>query len=335
MSGKLIDGGWVRQTDWDTDAEGAFQRAATTFRARVEPGADGPHPPERGRFHLYVSYACPWAHRTLLMRLFKGLEGAVSVTVAHPLMGEDGWAFRHDDGTPAPDPVCGARFLRDVYTRADPGFTGRVTVPVLWDCARKTIVNNDSREIMRMLDTAFDAFAEHRVSLYPVSLARRIEETIDALYEPVNNGVYRCGFASTQRAYQRAFDQLFDALDHWEGVLAQQRYLCGEVLTEADICLFTTLLRFDPVYYVHFKCNERRILDYPQLSAYLREFYQMHGVASLCRFDHIKRHYYGSHPGLNPKGIVPAGPDLSWLARPHDRERLTGRPLESLTRRAA
>jgi len=295
---------------------GEFVREETTFRdwVRNDPAAE--FPAEADRYHLYISRACPWAHRTTIMRRWKGLENAISLSIVEPVRIDDGWEFSET----YPDPLFGSRYLRELYVRADPGATCRVTVPVLWDTKKETIVNNESREIMRMLDTAFEGIAEKNVTFYPEELSEEIDRVIDAIYEPINNGVY-AGFAGTQAAYERAVTRLFEALDHWEEVLENQRYLCGDVPTEADICLFTTLYRFDSVYSTHFKCNVRRIVDYPNLWNYLRELYQMPGVAATCNMDHIKRHYYMSHTWINPGQIVPMGPVLA-LEEPHNRGRL-------------
>ena len=267
-----------------------------------------------GRYHLYVSYACPWAHRTLITRALRGLEGTIPVTILSPRLGDDGWAFSEED----PDPVANVPFLRDVYLRAKPGMTGKVTVPVLYDRQTDTIVSNESREIMRMLDSEFDVFAEHGKSLAPPSLREHVDNVLTELYEPINNGVYRAGFASNQEAYDEAVTQLFAALDHWDAVLSTQRFLTGDDLTEADIALFTTLLRFDLVYYAHFKCNVRRIADYPHLQGFLRDLYQMKLIYGTCRLDHIKEHYCWSQNNVNPSRIVPQGPTLD-LDVPHER----------------
>jgi putative glutathione S-transferase len=256
---------------------------------------------------LYVSHACPWAHRTMIARALRGLEAAIPVTVVSPLMGDDGWAFR--EGEPDPlDPQ--ARFLREVYLRADPRYTGRVTVPILWDTVHRTIVNNESREIIFLFDGAFEPLATRGPKLAPPELVAKIDETLDALYEPINNGVYRSGFATTQEAYETACNQLFAALDRCEETLGKQRYLCGETLTLADIALFTTLLRFDLVYYAHFKCNRRRIQDYPHLWGYLRAIYQRPEVRATCHLGEIKTHYYWSQNNVNPTRIVPVGPTI-------------------------
>ncbi len=315
-TGMMIDGVWQKK-GYEQDSKGRFQRNPTTFRQKITADGSSGFKAEAGRYHLYVSYACPWAHRTLIMRELKGLEDAISVAVVAPLMAEDGWEFSDYPGA-TPDTVNGTSYLRDVYAKADPNYTGRVTVPILWDKKTNTIVNNESREIIRMLDTEFAAIARKRVDLYPKQLQTKIDEAIDKIYEPINNGVYRAGFATKKVAYNEAVIQLFEALDYWEAILGNQRYLCGNVLTEADICMFTTLLRFDPVYYVHFKCNLRHIWDYPNLWNYLKDIYQHPGVKKTCNLDHIKLHYYQSHPHINPSGIVPLGPIID-LESPHDR----------------
>jgi len=307
--GQLVDGVWHRGW-YDPDAAGAFRRPPTRFRGALPAVA-------AGRYHLYVSHACPWAHRTLITRALRGLERVVSVTSVDPKMGDDGWQFRAGE----PDPFGGAPLLADVYRRADPHYTGRVTVPVLWDKQTGTIVNNESREVMRMLDVGLAELAEDPLEpcLAPEELRTQIDDVLDALYEPINNGVYRCGFAGSQAAYEEALHQLFDGLMHWEGVLAQQPYLCGARMTEADIALFTTLLRFDLVYYSHFKTNLRAIRELPALSRFTRRMYQHPGIRSTCRTDEIKVHYYWSQTTVNPSRIVPIGPDVEpWLASPID-----------------
>lgn len=320
----LVDGQW--RTDWYApDEAGRFVRPRTRFHDRVSASGEGRFPAEAGRYHLYVSYACPWASRTLLMRKLKGLEKAVGVLVVDPRMGREGWRFggypRSDE-----DSLNGAHYLRELYQRADPHYSGRVTVPVLWDVRERAIVNNESRELMRMLDTEFDAFAEHPVTLWPEGLREQVDATIDALYEPVNNGVYKAGFATSQGAYELACRELFVALEHWEQVLDRQRYLCGEVLTEADLCFYTTLVRFDFVYYSHFKCNLSRLQDYPNLWNYLLDLYQTPGFAETTNIDHIKTHYYWSQDTVNPSRIIPMGPAVDLLA-PHNRDRLGPRML--------
>ncbi len=317
--GMLVNGEWT--TKWyEPDKEGHFVRNDTRFRDRVTADGSSGFPAAAGRYHLYVSLACPWAHRTLIMRARKGLEKAISLSIVDPFMGDDGWSFSEFPGSIS-DSVNDARFLREIYQKADPEYTGRVTVPVLWDRETETIVNNESREILRMLDVAFDAFAEHPEvhDVWP-EMEAEIDATITALYKPINNGVYRAGFAVSQRAYDEAAGELFRALDGWDAVLGRQRYLTGNRISEADWCFFTTLLRFDAVYYVHFKCNWKRIADYPNLSNYLRDLYQQPGVAGTVNLEHIKQHYYRSHPMINPHRIVPLGPQLDFAA-PHDRDR--------------
>jgi putative glutathione S-transferase len=325
----LVDGHWRRNAYRSTDDSGEFQRQETSFRDWIESDPDAEYPAEDGRYHLYVSLACPWAHRTLVTRALKGLEDAVSVNVVDPVRRVDGWEFGPEKEGCTPDTANGADKLRDVYTAADPEFTGRVTVPVLWDTETQTIVNNESEDIMRMLDTAMHDVAERDVDLYPDGYREDVDEIIDAIYDPINNGVYRAGFAKSQEAYENAVSDLFEALDHWDEVLADQRYLAGEVLTEADVAMFTTLIRFDEVYHTHFKCNRARITDYPNLWGYLKELYQLPGVAETVNVEHIKDHYYRSHRDLNPGGRVPVGPDPDFDAD-HDRDRLPGGPPEDL-----
>lgn len=324
--GMLIAGKWETDPPPNTDSKGRFMRQQTVYRNWITAdGADGLKA-EAGRYHLYVSLACPWAHRTLIMRKLKGLEQAISLSVVDHFMGAEGWRFNDSPGA-IPDSVNGAGLLQEVYLAADPSYTGRVSVPVLWDKASGTIVNNESVEIMRMMDTAFDAVgsamdgAIDRVeaSYYPAHLAEQVDKIIGENYHAINNGVYRAGFAQTQMAHEEAVRELFAALDRWEDILERQRYLAGEVITEADWCLFTTLIRFDMVYFTHFKCNLRRIRDYPNLWNYLRELYQLPGVAETCNFDHIKQHYFRSHSSLNPLGIVPLGPADLDFSEPHDR----------------
>ncbi|WP_448188151.1 glutathione S-transferase family protein [Azospirillum sp. sgz301742] len=312
--GLLIDGCWTDQW-YDTKASGgAFVRPETQFRGWVRANGSTPFRPEPGRYHLYVSYACPWAHRTLILRTLKKLESVISVSVVDPLMLENGWEL--PEGA---DPVNGVRFLSEVYVKASPGYSGRVTVPALWDKATGTIVNNESAEIIRMLNREFDALGDASRDFCPEDLRDEIDRVNAFVYDRVNNGVYKAGFATAQDRYEHAFDALFDALDALDARLAGQRWLVGNRLTEADWRLFTTLVRFDAVYVGHFKCNKRRIADYPNLSGYLRDLHQVPGVAATVRFDHIKRHYYGSHRTINPTGIVPRGPELD-LGSPHGRE---------------
>lgn len=314
--GMLVEGKWV--TDWnERDDKGRFNRTPTRFRNWITADGSSGFPAEPGRYHLYVSLACPWAHRTLIMRQLKGLEKAISISVVDPVLSEDGWFFSEAPGC-IPDTVNGAQYLREIYTKANSEYSGRVTVPVLWDKQTATIVNNESREIIRMLDTEFEAVAKDPINLYPEDLQSEVDQTLDAIYQPINNGVYRSGFATSQEAYEEAVTELFEHLDHWEEVLKRHRYLCGNRLTEADIAMFTTLFRFDAVYYVHFKCNLRRIVDYPNLWNYLKDFYQHPGVKQTCNLDHVKQHYYKSHPQINPTRLVPKGPIIDF-DEPHDR----------------
>ncbi|MBI3067651.1 MAG: glutathione S-transferase family protein [Betaproteobacteria bacterium] len=317
--GYLDRGVWRTGYDGARTRNGEFVRRESFFRNFVTADGSSGFRAEPGRYHLYVSLACPWAHRTLVLRKLKRLEGAISVSIVHPLMREQGWAFSDEPGC-IPDTVNGCDYLHQVYAKARPDYSGRVTVPVLWDKLTGTIVNNESSEIIRMLNGEFNAFTDVAADYYPAALRAEIDEVNAYLYESVNNGVYQCGFATTQGAYERAFDQLFTALDWAEARLARSRYLAGGQITEADWRLFTTLVRFGAVYYGHFKCNLRRIADYPNLSNYLRELYQVPGIAETVSMDHIKRHYHGSHRELNPGGIVPKGPSLDFDA-PHDRER--------------
>lgn len=317
--GKLVEGVWTNE--WYTaDERGHFVRDETRFHNTVMANGSNGFAAEPKRYHLYVSLACPWAHRTLLGRRLKRLESAISISIVHPHMGENGWELREYPGA-IPDTVNGVKYLYEIYTKAKKDYTGRVTVPVLWDKQQETIVCNDSRMILRMLTREFEEFSDRSHDLCPRDLEAAIDAEIDALYQPINNGVYRAGFATKQSAYEEAVRELFAALDGYEDRLRRQRFLLGSRFTEADICLFTTLLRFDPVYYFHFKCNVRRVLDYPALFAYLRDIYQMPGVAELCNFDHIKHHYFTSHPRVNPNGIVPLGPLVDLMA-PHQRGRL-------------
>jgi glutathionyl-hydroquinone reductase len=320
--GLLVEGRW--HEDWyDTKKTGGrFVRQESAFRERVTADGSSGLPAAAGRYHLYVSLACPWAHRTLIFRKLKRLEDVIGVSVLDPFVGEQGWSFSDGPGC-TPDSVNGARHLHELYVKADPCYTGRVTIPVLWDKERGTIVNNESSEIIRMLNAEFDAFGDAGVDLYPEPLRAEIDALNAFVYPKVNNGVYRCGFATTQEAYEEAFRELFEALDALDARLETRRYLVGEATTEADWRLFTTLVRFDAVYFGHFKCNLRRIADYPNLSGYLRDLYQRPGVAETVSFDHIKRHYYESHETINPTGIVPLGPALD-LDAPHGRGAAAG-----------
>ncbi|SMH51260.1 glutathione S-transferase family protein [Mesorhizobium australicum] len=322
--GLLVDGIW--QDKWyDTGKSGRFERVQSQFRdfvtvdGKPAPGRTRGFKAEPGRYHLYVSLACPWAHRTLIFRKLKKLEDAISVSVVHHFMGENGWTFLAEDGATG-DTLYGLDYLHQIYTKADPTYSGRVTVPVLWDKQEQTIVSNESSEIIRMLNSAFDEWGDASLDFYPQALRGEIDAINAWVYPSINNGVYRCGFATKQDAYEEAFAELFAALDRAEDILSRQRYLAGDRMTEADWRLFTTLVRFDPVYVGHFKCNLRRIADYPNLSNYLRDLYQVPGVAETVNLHHIKHHYYGSHKTINPTGIVPVGPEIDFSA-PHDRDR--------------
>jgi len=310
--GLLVDGVWHDRW-YDTESTGGrFVRQDSVFRDRVAADGSTRFPPEAGRYHLYVSLACPWASRALVFRALKGLADAVSLSVVHPHMGSQGWTFEEDRAATG-DTLYGASFLHEIYTRADPRYTGRVTVPVLWDRETETLVNNESSEIIRMLNSELDAVARRPdLDFYPPELRDEIDAVNAFVYPRVNNGVYRCGFATTQAAYEEAFAELFAALDVLEARLADRQWLVGDRLTEADWRLFTTLVRFDPVYVGHFKCNRQRLADFPHLSRYLRDLLRVPGVAATVDLDHIKRHYYGSHRTINPTGIIPLGPTLDW-----------------------
>ena len=330
--GVLIDGVWQEQeaappkgdgakgdaSKGDTPrATGRFERAETAFRNWVTPdGRPGPTGSDgfsaaAGRYHLYVSLACPWAHRTLIMRALKGLEQTIPVSVTHWLMAEQGWTFSPGEGV-IPDPLFNSRYLHEIYTRADAHYSGRASVPVLWDQHTQTIVNNESSEIIRMFNSAFDTVGARAGDYCPRDRRDQIEELNARIYATVNNGVYKAGFATTQAAYEEAVAPLFETLDWLEERLSQSRFLCDDTLTEADIRLFTTLVRFDAVYHGHFKCNIRRLIDYKNLWAYTRDIYQIPGIAPTVNFAHIKRHYYQSHKRINPTGIVPVGPVLDF-----------------------
>jgi glutathionyl-hydroquinone reductase len=323
--GLLVDGIW--HDDWyDTKKTGGrFERSKSQFRDFVTrdgapaEGRERGFKAEPGRYHLYVSYACPWAHRTLIVRKLKKLESLITVDVVHHFMGSHGWTFLKEDGATG-DSLHGLDYLHQVYTKADPNYSGRVTVPILWDKKTETIVSNESAEIIRMLNSAFDEWGDASLDLYPKALRQEIDAINDMVYPAINNGVYRSGFATTQEAYEEAFGELFVALDEIEDKLSRHRYLVGEKMSEADWRLFTTLVRFDAVYYSHFKCNLRRIEDYPNLSNYLRDLYQVPGVAETVNMLHIKAHYYGSHETINPTRIVPVGPELDYTTK-HNRDR--------------
>ncbi|MCC5643491.1 glutathione S-transferase family protein [Nostoc sp. CHAB 5824] len=318
-SGMMVRGKWISDEN-ERNQSSEFHEIPTTFRHRVTADGNSGFKAEAGRYHLYVSLACPWAHRTLIMRELKGLNDAISVSIVDPIMSDKGWMFSEAPGA-IPDWVNHAQYLQDIYLKADPKYTGRVTVPVLWDRQTQTIVNNESREIMRMFDVEFGELARQKIDLYPRNLQQQIDETINAIYMPINAGVYRSGFAREQTAYENAVTELFESLDHWETVLSKQRYLCGVQLTEADICMFVTLYRFDSVYYGHFKCNLRRILDYPNLWNYLKDLYQRPEFKATCNLDYTKRGYYMSMTDINPNRIVPKGPIIDFEER-HDRDHI-------------
>ena len=317
--GLLQEGKWVDQW-YDTKSSGGrFVRKAPQFRNWITPdGAAGPSgnggfEAQPDRYHLYVSLACPWAHRTLIFRALKGLEDMIPISTVHWYMADKGWTFQSGDGV-VPDSVNNAEYMYQVYTAAMSDYSGRVTVPVLWDKQTSTIVSNESPEIIRMFNSAFDNIGASAGDYYPQALRSEIDQLNERIYESVNNGVYKCGFATTQEAYNEAIVPLFDTLDWLDQRLSDQRYLTGSTITEADWRLFTTLVRFDPVYVGHFKCNVRRIADYPNLSGYVRDLYQQPGVAATVNMQHIKDHYYASHESVNPSRIVPAGPDIDFMA---------------------
>ncbi len=314
--GLLVDGRW--QDQWyESSKDGAFQRENAQRRHWItaDGQGEGGFKAQAERYHLYVSLACPWAHRTLVLRKLKGLESLIDVSVVSWLMGENGWTFDKETGSSG-DALDHLQFLHQRYTRDDPHYSGRVTVPLLWDKQQQRIVNNESAEIIRMFNSAFDGLTGNRLDFYPEPLRRQIDTLNERIYPAVNNGVYRAGFATSQSAYEQAFDELFAELDHLEQLLGVNRYVAGEYLTEADWRLFTTMIRFDAVYFGHFKCNLRRIADYPNLSNWLRELYQWPGVAESVNFTHIQHHYYISHKTINPNGIVPKGPAQNFGAPP-------------------
>ncbi len=322
--GLLQNGKWVDQW-YDTESTGGrFVRKSPQFRHWVTadgsagPTGDGGFKAEAGRYHLYVSLACPWAHRTLIFRCLKGLESMISVSTVHWYMGDNGWTFEPGQGV-QPDTVNNAEFMHQVYTTANPDYSGRVTVPVLWDKKNRTIVSNESPEIIRMFNSAFDELGAKPGDYYPEALRKEIDELNEQIYETVNNGVYKCGFATSQEAYEEALIPLFATLDNLEARLGSQRYLVGNTITEADWRLFTTLVRFDAVYVGHFKCNLKRLVDYPNLWGYVRDLYQQPGVSDTVDIHHIKHHYYASHASINPSGVVPLGPQIDFT-EPHNRD---------------
>lgn len=322
--GLLVDGQWVDQWYDTKKSGGKFVRSEAQFRNWIT--ADGSAGPsgkagfaaETGRYHLYVSLACPWAHRTLIFRALKGLTDHITVSVVNPDMLDQGWTFERDAHGATGDTLYGHDFAHQIYTRADPNYSGRVTVPILWDKKNETIVSNESSEIIRMFNSAFDGLTGNTLDFWPVDQRDAIEEVNQRIYSNVNNGVYKCGFATTQDAYDAAVHPLFDTLDWLEDRLSENRYLMGDAMTEADWRLFTTLIRFDPVYHLHFKCNKKRLIDYPNLWAFTRELYQVPGVAETVNMHHIVRHYHYSHETINPHRIIPVNPDLDYL-EPHGR----------------
>lgn len=325
--GMLQDGRWINSWYDTKSTRGRFVRRSAQFRNWITPdGSQGPSgidgfKAEEGRYHLYISLACPWAHRTLIFRTLKGLEKMISLSIVHWFMAENGWTFDSTDGA-LPDTVNNAEFLYQVYTAAKSDYTGRVTVPVLWDKKNNTIVSNESSEIIRMFNTAFDRIGANSCDFYPKEFRKEIDELNSRIYENLNNGVYKTGFATSQEAYEEAIEPLFKTLDWLEERLSNRRFLLGNQITEADWRLFTTLVRFDPVYVGHFKCNRHRIADYTNLSGYVRDLYQQPGIAATVNLDHIKKHYYASHETINPSRVIPLGPYVDFTLS-HDRSRLS------------
>jgi putative glutathione S-transferase len=301
----LVDGKWVDRW-YDTGKSGAFERGESAFRKFITPDGSSGFKAEAGRYHIFLSMACPWCHRVLLMRALKKLDAAISVSFVEPLMLEEGWVFA------TPEPIAGAKRAYEIYVNAEPNYSGRVTVPILWDKRQNTIVNNESAEIIRMLNTAFAAFTDDDADYYPQALSVEIDAINGLVYDTVNNGVYKAGFATKQEPYEKAVRALFVTLDRLEEILSRQRFLVDERMTEADVRLFPTLVRFDPVYYGHFKCNLRHVYEYPALWRYMREIYAMPGVAATVDVPVFKQHYYGSHRTINPSGVVPLGPIIAF-----------------------
>ena len=314
--GKLVDGEWVVAPERGHDEQGFDAWIGST-----DGDGEPVYPAEPNRYHLYISRACPWAHRTALTRRLKGLKDVISIDVVDPVRRNDGWEFTPTKDNCTPDSVNGFEYLREVYTQADPTYTGRVTVPVLYDTERDTIVNNESADIARILDDAFDEYATRDIDLYPTQKQEEIDAIIEQIHEDINVGVYKAGFADTQEEYGTAVRHLFDALEQWDSVLGERRFLAGDELTLADVFLFPTLYRFDAVYHTHFKCNLKRLVDFENLWPYAREIYHVPGVQATCNMDHVKAHYYRSHEDINPTGFVPVGPAADWSA-PHNRARL-------------
>ncbi|YAF99360.1 MAG: glutathione S-transferase family protein (plasmid) [Nodularia sp. CChRGM 3473] len=318
--GRLVNGQWT--TEWtERNEKGQFQRMPTQFKNWISADGSSGFAAEPGRYHLYISLGCPWAHRTALLWKLKGLEEIIGLSIVDPVISQYGWQFSDRPGC-IRDDVNSADYLWQIYVKANPNYTGRVTVPVLWDKKNNTIVNNESQQIIQMFNTEFNAFAKAELDFYPQDLQKLINQTIDDIYQPINNGVYRSGFAASQTAYEEAVTELFAALDYWEEVLGKQRYLCGEKITLADWCLFTTLFRFDLAYYGLFKCNLKRLVDYPNLYNYCRELYQYGDAKEMCNVEHIKQLYYAGLPELNPNGIVPKGPVIDFNL-PHTRHQIS------------
>lgn len=318
--GRLVNGQWT--TEWtERDQKGQFQRMPTQFKNWISADGSSGFVAEPGRYHLYISLGCPWAHRTALLWKLKGLEGIIGLSIVDPVISKYGWQFSDRPGS-IRDDVNNADYLWQIYVKADSNYTGRVTVPVLWDKKTNTIVNNESRQIIQMFNTEFNAFVNAELDFYPQHLQELINQIMVDIYQPINNGVYRSGFAASQTAYSEAVTELFAALDYWEEVLGKQRYLCGEQITLADWCLFTTLFRFDLAYYGLFKCNLKRLVDYPNLYNYCRELYQYGEAKEMCNVEHIKQLYYAGLPELNPNGIVPKGPIIDFDL-PHTRHQIT------------
>jgi putative glutathione S-transferase len=325
----VLKGGEWNVPAIDDDDPGAFERSKTQFRNTIRAEPDARFPAEAGRYHLYISRACPWAHGTVLVRKLLGLEETISRDIVDPYRDDHGWQFSPDRSDCTADTVNGADYLAEVYRAADPAFDGHVSVPVLWDRDRETIVNNESIEVMEMLASAFEEFHAAPIELYPEARRDEIDRITRAIYEPINNGVYRAGFAGRQAAYDRAVTTLFEAFADLEDLLADQRYLAGEILTLADLRLFPTLVRFDEVYQSHFKCNQARLEDYSNLWGYTRDLFQLSGVAETVNMDHIKEHYYTTHDSINPKRLIPIGPAPDFSAS-HDRDRFPGGPPAAL-----
>lgn len=309
--GLLVDGKWVDKW-YDTKSSGGnFVRTVTQFRNTITPNEENGFKAEKGRYHLYVSLACPWASRTLIVRKLKQLEDYITLSIVNPYMLENGWTFEEAEGV-IQDPILNAKFLHEIYTHAKKDYSGRVTVPVLWDKKTNTIVNNESSEIIRIFNKAFNHLTGNTVDIYPEHLTEEIDAINEELYHTVNNGVYKAGFSTNQKVYEREVKNLFEELDKLEIILSKNKYLVGNQFTEADIRLFTTLVRFESVYFGHFKCNLKRLVDYPNLWRYTKELYNIPEIKETVDFNHIKTHYYGSHKTINPTGIIPAGPNLDW-----------------------